>query len=92
METVKLSSKGQIVIPKAIREAHHFETGAEFLIVDDGNGLRLVPAKSGKRTTLEQVAGCLYRPGRKPMTDDDMNAAIRARAKANDDATKTGRK
>lgn len=91
MKTVKLSSKGQIVIPKAIRESHHFEAGAEFVIVEERNGLRLVPAKSARAATLEQVAGCLYRPGRKAMTDDDMNVAIRARAKANDDATPTAR-
>lgn len=88
METVKMSSKGQIVIPKAIRESHHFQTGAEFVIVEEGNDLRLVPAGTGRKTTLKDVAGILQRPGRPAMTDDDMNAALCARAKAADDASK----
>jgi len=88
METVKMSSKGQIVIPKAIRESHHFQTGTEFVIVEEGNDLRLVPARTGRKTTLKDVAGILHRPGRQAMTDEDMNAALRARAKAADDASK----
>jgi len=31
METVKVSSKGQIVIPKALREAGHIRTGSELM-------------------------------------------------------------
>jgi AbrB family looped-hinge helix DNA binding protein len=32
METVKLSSKGQILIPKEIRAAHKLTPGTQFLI------------------------------------------------------------
>ncbi len=32
----KLSSKGQIVIPKSVRDAHGWRAGTEFEILDDG--------------------------------------------------------
>jgi len=88
VETVKMSSKGQIVIPKALRDAHHLHPGVEFVIIEEGNSLRLMPAASIKQTTVDEVGGILHRAGRVPMSDDDMRAALRARAKANDDATK----
>ncbi len=50
METVKVSSKGQIVIPKAIREARHITPGTEFVIraypyqfQDDGGWRHVYP-------------------------------------------------
>ena len=90
METVKMSSKGQIVIPKAMRDSHHLQAGVEFVIIEEGNSLRLVPAANVKRATVDEVGGILHRTGRAPMSDDDMRAALRAKAKANDDASKRG--
>jgi hypothetical protein len=40
------------------------------------------------RATVDEVGGILHRPGRLPMSDEDMRAALRAKAKANDDASK----
>lgn len=39
METVKVSSKGQIVIPKALREAGHIQAGTELIISAIADGL-----------------------------------------------------
>lgn len=86
-----MSSKGQIVIPKAMRDSHHLQPGVEFVIVEEGNSLRLMPASVVKKVTVEEVGGILHRPGRKPMSDDDMQAALRAKAKARDEATKRAR-
>lgn len=86
-----MSSKGQIVIPKAMRDSHHLQPGVEFVIVEEGNSLRLMPASIVKKVTVEEVGGILQRPGRKPMSDDDMQAALRAKAKARDEATKRAR-
>jgi AbrB family looped-hinge helix DNA binding protein len=44
MDTVKLSSKGQFVLPKAIRDRHHWETGPEFIVIDRGNRAVLAEA------------------------------------------------
>ncbi len=88
METVKMSSKGQIVIPKAMRDSHHLQPGVEFIIIEEGNSLRLMPAANIKQATVDEVGGILHRAGRVPMSDDDMRAALRAKAKANDDTSK----
>ncbi len=34
METTRLSNKGQIVIPKNVRNAHGWEPGLEFIVED----------------------------------------------------------
>lgn len=83
-----MSSKGQIVIPKAVRDSHHLQPGVEFVIIEEGNSLRLVPAANVKQSSVDDVGGILHRAGRVPMSDDDMRAALRAKAKANDDASK----
>lgn len=67
METVKLSSKGQIVIPKEIREAQHFAVGTEFIITFVGNEIRLKPVPAFAPTRVKEVAGALAKPSRKPM-------------------------
>ncbi len=42
--TAKVSSKGWIVIPAALRHKYHIEPGEEIRIVDYGGVLGLVPA------------------------------------------------
>ena len=37
METTKLSSKGQIVLPKSIRNARNLLPGTEFSVEDNGD-------------------------------------------------------
>jgi AbrB family looped-hinge helix DNA binding protein len=39
----RLSAKYQISIPKALREARHWEAGQEFAFVPKGSGVLLVP-------------------------------------------------
>jgi AbrB family looped-hinge helix DNA binding protein len=48
--TTKLSSKGQIVIPKEIRDELHWEAGTQLSLVATGSGvsLRAMAAKSGR--------------------------------------------
>ena len=90
METVKVSSKGQIVIPKKLREAHHIAPGTVFVVSAVGDEIRLRSTPLFPPTSHEQAAGCLHKKGRKPTTDAEMNQAVRQRAKRLDDATKSG--
>ncbi|HUF80355.1 MAG TPA: AbrB/MazE/SpoVT family DNA-binding domain-containing protein [Burkholderiales bacterium] len=90
METVKVSSKGQIVIPKEMREAQGITAGTQFVVSAVGDEIRLRPAPLFAPSTHAQAAGCLRRKGRKAPTDAQMKAAVRARAKRLDDAAKTG--
>ena len=58
METTKLSSKGQVVIPKSVRIAHCWSTGTEFTIEDYGDGIILKPRKPFPPTELAAGLGC----------------------------------
>jgi AbrB family looped-hinge helix DNA binding protein len=42
---VRLSSKGQVVIPKSVREAHGWEEGTEFDLVDSAGAVTLQPVR-----------------------------------------------
>ena len=69
MSTTRLSSRGQIVIPKSIREAHNWTAGQEFEIIESGNTLVLRPKKPFPETTLDEVAGCLEYDGPRVPTE-----------------------
>lgn len=93
METVKRSSKGQVVIPKAIRDACHLHTGDEFIVAAVGNEIRLRPAAGiVKRTTLDEVAGILHWPAAIPLHYEEADRRIEAMLGAEDAATKTKQK
>jgi AbrB family looped-hinge helix DNA binding protein len=47
MVAVKVSSKGQIVLPKSIREKLGINPGDEVEVLDFGNELVIVPIKKG---------------------------------------------
>ena len=88
MDTVKLSSRGQIVIPKDVRETAHLTEGMEFSVVYVDGQIRLTPVPMVQPSTHAQAAGCLFKPGRQPMSDAQQEAAIGRMLKARDDATK----
>ncbi len=75
IETV-LSAKGQIVIPKAIREANHWAPGMRMTIENTPQGMWLKPIANKKTLTAMQVAGCADYKG-PTKTIEDMNDAIR---------------
>jgi AbrB family looped-hinge helix DNA binding protein len=75
MDTTRLSSKGQIVLPKALRDAHKWQPGTEFAIEEAKDGLLLRPLRLFPLTRLEDVIGCLPYKG-KPKTLSQMNKAI----------------
>ena len=78
METTRLSSKGQIVLPKSVRENRHWPPGTEFAVEEIEEGVLLKPVKQAKHfrsTTYEEVEGCLKYRGR-PRTVKDMEEGI----------------
>jgi AbrB family looped-hinge helix DNA binding protein len=74
-ETVKLSNKGELVIPRAIREALHWVPGMELTVVPSGQGVMIQPKrkKTGKR--LEDLRGCIQYDG-PPIPDDVLHAPV----------------
>ena len=73
-----ITSKGQTTIPKDIRE--HLGIGAgdeiEFVILENGT-VMVEPAYMD----IESLAGILHRKGMKAVSVEDMNKAIRKRAR-----------
>jgi len=76
METTKLSPQGQVIIPKSMRDAHHWEAGIELIAIDMGDGILLKPKKPFPETILNEVAGCLKYRGT-PKSLEDMDEVIR---------------
>ena len=75
METTKLSSKGQIILPKSVRDAHHWKPGTKFVVEPVSEGVLLRPLKLFKPARFEDVFGCLRYRG-KPKTLAEMERAI----------------
>lgn len=55
--TTHLSSKGQVVLPRAVRDAHRWAPGTELVVEDSAGGVFLRPVKSTPATSLEAVIG-----------------------------------
>jgi AbrB family looped-hinge helix DNA binding protein len=75
MQTTRLSTKGQVVLPKDIRDARAWGPGTEFTIEQTGDAIMLRPAGRFPESDLAEVAGCLGFKGR-PRTPAQMRAAI----------------
>ena len=75
MSATKLSSKGQVIIPKPLRTAHNWEEGQELIVIDCGEGIMLKPKRVFKKTTVQDVADCLKFSG-KAKTIEEMDEAI----------------
>ena len=73
MPEATLTTKGQVTIPKSVRDHLKLETGArlDFVIEDDGT----VVVKPVTRHVRE-LAGLLHRSGRRPVSVRGMDEAI----------------
>jgi AbrB family looped-hinge helix DNA binding protein len=82
IEITRLSSKGQVVLPSSIRNAHRWAAGTEFVVEDTPQGLLLRPVVRAAPTRLEDVAGCLQsRRGRVSLAEMDAAIAQEVRAR-----------
>lgn len=77
METTRLSSKGQIILPKAVRDEHHWGPGTDFSVEDTGDGVLLRPIKTGQPTMLADLIGSLSVKGG-ARSIEEMDSAIDA--------------
>ena len=88
---VTLTSKGQLTLPKSIRDELKLDAGAKLdFVVDKDGTLRVRPLRP-----LSSLFGLLHRPGMKPLTLADIDAAIGEHVSAEEDRVKnqsTGRK
>ena len=78
MERTLLSSKGQVVIPKAVRDALHLEPGTEFTVKTQDKQIILQPVRSRKRLKARDLVGSVTYTG-PALSIEDMEAAISRR-------------
>jgi len=64
MGTTKLSSKGQVILPKSVRDARNWPPGTEFAVEEVSGGVLLRPLKPFEAATFDEVYGCLKYHGR----------------------------
>lgn len=70
---VTLTSKGQLTLPKAIRDQMKLDAGSklDFSVKDDGT----LQARPLNRS-IDSIIGMARRPGRRAVTIAEMNAAV----------------
>ena len=73
MAASKLTSKGQVTIPKEVRDDLGLETGSTVLFVKLGEGNYRLVARTGQ---IQDLGGLLHRPGRAPLSIEELNAGI----------------
>ena len=78
--TTTLSTKGQVILPKAIRQALHWEAGMRLVVENTPEGVLLKPLPAFVQTRPEDVFGSLACDGA-PKSLADMDAGVLAEAK-----------
>lgn len=73
--STRLSTKGQVIIPKAIRERHGWRPGTELEVEEQGDAVVLRPSGQLPATTLDELVGCTGYDG-PARSLEDMEAAI----------------
>ncbi len=74
MAIATLTNKGQVTIPKAVRDSLGLKTGdkLEFVIIESGEAfLRPVTKR------VDDVFGRLHKPGKQPVSIEEMDAGIK---------------
>ena len=78
--TTTVSSKGQVILPSALRKRHAWGAGTRLTVEETEDGVLLKPAPVFAHTRPEDVFGALPHQG-KAKTIEEMDASILAEAK-----------
>jgi len=79
MESIALSSKGQFVLPKAIRDRHHWLAGTRLVVIDRGDEVVLKAAEPFAETAFEAPEKpSVYTGKRLSLADMDHAVAVEA--------------
>jgi AbrB family looped-hinge helix DNA binding protein len=80
MALATITTKGQVTIPKSIRDSLMLSTGdkIEFVVTDKREALIRPISKK-----VDEVFGILHKPGRKTVSVEKMDATIRQKMKDN---------
>jgi AbrB family looped-hinge helix DNA binding protein len=78
--TTVISTKGQVILPKAIRERRHWASGTRLVVEDTAEGVMLKRAPLFAETSIGEVFGSLAYDG-PAVPPDALEAALAAEAK-----------
>lgn len=73
MPTATMTSKGQITVPKEVRDDLRLEAGSQVMFVKLPNGQYNIVARTG---SIRDLAGILHYEGMPHLTIEEMNEAI----------------
>ncbi len=79
MALATLTNKGQITNPKGVRDSLGLHTGDKLEFVINKNGEALFRPVTKK---VDDVFGRLHKPGRKPVSIEEMDAVIKQKMRA----------
>jgi AbrB family looped-hinge helix DNA binding protein len=82
--TTTVSSKGQVILPSALRQRREWRAGTRLTVEETEDGVLLKPAPVFPETRPEDVFGALPYRGR-PKTIAEMDASVLAEAKRRHD-------
>ncbi len=75
-----MSTKGQVILPKAIRDQRHWDAGTHLIVEDTEAGVLLTRAPLFPKTATDQVFGMLSYKGQ-PKSLEEMDQAVLDEAK-----------
>lgn len=73
--TTTVSTKGQVILPKAIRDQKHWGAGTKLLVEETAEGVLLRPVPIFAPSDIDAIFGSL-RSTRSALSIDEMNAVI----------------
>ena len=77
--TTRISTKGQVILPSAIRQRRAWSAGMQLVVEETADGVLLKPAPAFAETRPADVFASLPHKG-KPRTLEEMDAGVRAEA------------
>ena len=80
MALATITTKGQVTIPKSVRDSLMLSTGDKIEFVVTNKREALIRPVSKK---VDDVFGILHKPGRKTVSVEEMDATIKQRMKDN---------
>ena len=78
--TTVVSTKGQVILPKAVRQHRNWPAGTRLVVEETSEGVLLRMAPLFEPTTVAEVFGSLKGDGR-ARTIEEMDAAVEAEAR-----------
>jgi AbrB family looped-hinge helix DNA binding protein len=73
--TTTLSSKGQMVLPKALRDLKQWKPGAQLLLEDVPGGVMVKLVETKKKYTVDDLVGILKYDG-PPLSQEEIDSRI----------------